>query len=52
MMNKLKVGATNGGYTKLILNGNELKDVIKYTLEESENDAPKITITLEVELEN
>ena len=52
-MNKLKVSATNGGYTKLILNGNELKDVIKYTLEENENDQlPQITITLEVALEN
>lgn len=52
-MNKLKVTATNSGYTKLILNGNELKDVVNYKLEESENgQLPRITITLDVELEN
>lgn len=50
-MNKLQIKAYKSGSAKLMLNGYELEDVIKFTLEESANDVgASLTVTLEVEI--
>ena len=51
MINKLQI-KSNGGHTKLILNGQEIKGVIDYTLSEDGIDCSKLTLTLDVAIED
>lgn len=50
--NRLKVKAYANGNAKLILNGQELRDVVNFSLSEDQDMVTKLNVTLDVFIED
>ena len=50
--NRLKVKAYASGNAKLLLNGQELRDVVKFSLSEDQDMVTKLNVTLDVFIED